>query len=432
MYIPSDGDGRWLIAYGTATGLTQPNYAAPALPNLVDGYKNRNDNGLYMRTGDFNGDGKTDYMYIPDGSDGRWLVAYGTGVGFKVPDYAAPALPATVGGYNTRHSEARAMQTGDFNGDGRTDHIYIPSNGDGRWLIAYGAATGFTQPAYADYAFANIVDGHSNRNAEDRYMQWGDFNGDGRTDYMYIPNDGDGRWLLSKQSSGNYPDLLNKVTTGQEATITISYLPLTDSDVYTKQTTAVYPVIDVQAPMYVVSKVTTSNGAGGALNTAYKYFYLTAEAGTGRGLLGFRRVEATQAETQIRTQTYYSQSWPYVGMPTSTRKYLAGYGNADLLSQTVYSHECLHPSNGVACTVAYGKTYFPYISKSVESSWDLNGAALPVVTTETDYDRWGNATQVKVSTPDGYSKTTTNSYTNDESKWFLGRLQRSTVTSATP
>ena len=36
------------------------------------------------------------------------------------------------------------------------------------------------------------------------------------------------------------------------------------------------------------------------------------------------------------------------------------------------------------------------------------------------------------STPDGFSKTTTNTYTNDTTDWFLGRLTNATVTSKTP
>jgi hypothetical protein len=37
-----------------------------------------------------------------------------------------------------------------------------------------------------------------------------------------------------------------------------------------------------------------------------------------------------------------------------------------------------------------------------------------------------------VSTPDGFSKTTTNTYTNDATNWYLGRLTGATVTSTTP
>ncbi len=48
------------------------------------------------------------------------------------------------------------------------------------------------------------------------------------------------------------------------------------------------------------------------------------------------------------------------------------------------------------------------------------------------YDAYNNPTQVVVSTPDGFSKTTTNSYTNDTANWFLGRLIQSQVASTVP
>ena len=63
---------------------------------------------------------------------------------------------------------------------------------------------------------------------------------------------------------------------------------------------------------------------------------------------------------------------------------------------------------------------------------DFDGSALSTVTTANQYDAYGNATQVVVSTPDGFSKTTLNTYTNDTTNWYLGRLVGATVTSVAP
>jgi hypothetical protein len=53
------------------------------------------------------------------------------------------------------------------------------------------------------------------------------------------------------------------------------------------------------------------------------------------------------------------------------------------------------------------------------------------VTTSSQYDTWGNATQINIISNDGFSKittttttTTTNTYANDPGNWFLGRLLR--------
>ncbi|MFO3796494.1 MAG: hypothetical protein ACK8QZ_04315, partial [Anaerolineales bacterium] len=75
---------------------------------------------------------------------------------------------------------------------------------------------------------------------------------------------------------------------------------------------------------------------------------------------------------------------------------------------------------------------YPFLTQSLEESWELTGAALPAVTTGYQYDTYGNATQVGVSTGDGHVKTTVNTYANDATNWLLGRLARSEVTSSAP
>src|SRR4029077_5925455 len=72
--------------------------------------------------------------------------------------------------------------------------------------------------------------------------------------------------------------------------------------------------------------------------------------------------------------------------------------------------------------------YLVSLSQTVNSSFDLDGSALPTVATDYQYDAYGNATQVVSSTSDGFSKTTTNTYTNDTTNWLLGRLTTASVT----
>src|SRR6266496_1131648 len=202
-WIPQNGDGRWSIAYSTGTGFTVPDYNLPALPaTLSNGMVTYNGSvPQFMHVGDFNGDGKTDYAWIPQNGDGRLLIAYSTGTGFTVPDYNAPALPATLpnGMVTYNGSIAQFMQFGDFNGDGKTDYAWIPQNGDGRWLIAYSTGTGFTVPDYNLPALpATLSNGMVTYNGSvPQFMHVGDFNGDGKTDYAWIPQNGDGRLLIA-------------------------------------------------------------------------------------------------------------------------------------------------------------------------------------------------------------------------------------------
>src|SRR5262249_15372533 len=50
-------------------------------------------------------------------------------------------------------------------------------------------------------------------------------------------------------------------------------------------------------------------------------------------------------------------------------------------------------------------------------------------TTAYTYDNYGNALTIRLSLSDGSSKSTTNTYLNDTSNWFLGRLLTTSVNS---
>ncbi len=261
----------------------------------------------------------------------------------------------------------------------------------------------------------------------------GDWNGDGKTDFLHLHPNADPQYSWVALSSGAMPDRLNTIDNGLGANILISYKPLTNSTVYVKDTSpyaSSYPLIDLQNPLYVVSSVSSSNGLSGTLTTNYKYGGLKSDL-NGRGSLGFRWTETTQADG-LTTRIESRQDWPYTGLPSLTQKKVPSGGNAGVVNTASYAHSCINPTTGSACIVALGNRYFPFVSQSVESAFDLNGAVLPTVTTTTGYDAYGNATSILVSTGDGFSKTTTNTYTNDTANWFLGRLTRSQVTSTTP
>src|SRR5262249_50588209 len=153
------------------------------------------------------------------------------------------------------------------------------------------------------------------------------------------------------------------------------------------------------------------------------------ELGSGRGMLGFRWQQSTDSSTGITSRTEYRQDWSYTGLPSVTK---TSQSSGAVLKQATYAYGCNNPATGTACLLTPGRRHFPSASQSVETGADLTGAALPTVTTSSSYDAFGNTTSVTVSTGDGYSKTTTNTYTNDTVNWFLGRLIRSQVTSTTP
>src|SRR5207249_2804588 len=126
--------------------------------------------------------------------------------------------------------------------------------------------------------------------------------------------------------------------------------------------------------------------------------------------------------TNIAQTTNYRQDYPYIGLPASTTKALGS------LTLNASTNSYQFSNAGGAATV--GPANAPYkvtMQQSVAQSSDLDGSTMPTATTAFQYDAYGNATSVVVSTTDGFSKAATNTYSNDPTNWYLGRLTRASV-----
>lgn len=175
-------------------------------------------------------------------------------------------------------------------------------------------------------------------------------------------------------------------------------------------------------------------------------------------MLGFRWMKSVEVATGIESYTEYSQDFPFTGMAIKNETRLAGAGNAGVLKRTSNTPSCKIPLSGAACVIqnscnkadsdtaiknaciaAANARYYPYLQSSQEQSWDLSGAAYPVLNTATEYGLdtqgtfYGDATKVTTSVVGGGSKVSENEYwPADTSNWVLGRLRRATVTSTAP
>ncbi len=260
-------------------------------------------------------------------------------------------------------------------------------------------------------------------------FDWADVTGSGVPSYCRLTgtaNLQDSRIQCEVVSGG--PGLINVISNGLGQDTTITYTRLTDAATYTKGTTAVYPDKDVIVGPPIVSTVVASDGNGGTVTARYTYTELRENL-LGRGKQGFRTVTTKSVDTGVTTVVQYRQDFPYTGMLQSSTT--TGPSGAKLKELT-NTFDCMDFVSSSGCSVALGGHYFPFVSKTVSSTWDLNGAAVPGMTTTIQLDSLGNPTHVVTSTTDGYSKTVDTTYLNDTTRWLIGRPTRVTVTNSVP
>jgi len=414
-----NGDGKADLLWGYGSWyLAQSNGDTAATPALWMAYSSApaGSRGYgepgYNFVADFNGDGKADLLW----GYGSWYLAQSSGNTAATPALwmAYSSAPAGSRGYG----EPGYNFVADFNGDGKADLLW----GYGSWYLAQSNGNTAATPALW-MAYSSAPAG-SQGYSDPSYMFVTDFNGDGKADLLW----GFGSWYGATSTPAPV-DTLTLVATGLGAITAVSCKPLTDSSVYAKDSTGSYPVLDLQSPMYVVSSSSQSNGVGGNLTT--NYFYTGAKNHQlARSSLGFTKFEATDAQSGIKTATTFRQDYPFQGLPTLTVRTQA---SGAVLNQVINTWTDNPAVNAINYNLPTGKYHRSDLTSSVATGNDLNGAALPTVTTTTVYDAYGNPTSIIASTGDGYSKTTTNTYAApDTANWFIGKLTRSTVTSVTP
>ena len=395
-------------------------------------YPNTHD---YPRTlADVNGDGSVDIVgFAAAGVE----VALGKGDGtFQVVDnryssgYAMPVLEDF--GYRQGWRGERHVRTlADINGDGRSDlvgfkddGVYValasPLQADTRTASYYGQE--FTYQTYSLFnrkqrqiaAFGYRAGGWR-VDQNPRVMV--DVDGNGSADILGFGHRG--VEVAQNRFQGQLPRLVS-VIDGFGNKTEVDYASLADRSVYQPQTGASYPVLNLNGGAhYLVSEVRTDNGLGGQRVTRYRYGGLKAHL-RGRGSLGFAWTETEQLASGRTSRTEYSQTYPHIGLPAQTRRWINGH----LLSETIDTHGVRNQWNN--------RVHFPYVSRSVEKTWELNGNRVSTVTRENRHlDAYGNFRTLSVSTEGGgqrFTQTTRSTYDNHSRRWHLGRLREASVT----
>lgn len=426
--ITGEGNGFW-VALSTGTSMAPPekwyqghnDYA-----NFVVSTQYKGDH-VYSSFVDMNGDQLPDrvaHFNILTGEQNGFWVALNTGAGFAAP-------VKWYEGYSEKDEyPVSAGSTGiyayllDINFDGLPDRIshlnYLTGNGGEGFWVGLNTGSGFEAPTKW-YTGATSVDNYpSYRGEEGIYTDLQDINGDGFPDRVgyknHVTGEKEGFWVALNKGR---PAVIESIQTGHGHLTNIKYLPLTDSAVYIKDSDAVYPAVDLQSSLYVVSSYDTDDGVGGFKTTSYFYEGLKSIQ-DGRGYCGFRKISENDETSGITNTTYYRQDHPYKSMPYMIETHLP---DGTLINRKTDTWEVKTYSAG---------NYFPYVSKSVEDRYDLDGTPLSTTTIEKVFDDYGNTTLLTKSEIDGHITTTISEYDNDLNLWHLGRLRRSEVTDAAP
>ncbi len=365
---------------------------------------------------DTNGDGNSDLLFYSPASLSD-LRSAGIRVAWMSKGdrtYSAISNPGATDGSVVGY----LPYVGDFNFDGLHDVLWDKADPSGRSL-----GDRIVWYSKGDGTF-NVVQNFAGQNGTlSGYAPvLGDFNGDGRTDILWDSRSADDArskgtrvlWL----SSPSFHDLLKTVTNGLEVAKTFTYAALTNPAVYLKENTASDPMVDVQFPLRVVSRIDEADGIGGVSGRTFSYEGAKID-GHGRGFLGFHKLIGTDIKRGTVETTTYLQNFPFGGM---TASHVRKRGTVTLRSSV---NSFIERNLG-------GTRRFALLQQQVESGSDLDGSLLPTVTTSYDYDSLGNATQIITSASDGHGKKITNTYLNNTTEWLLGRITSVSVESTSP
>ncbi len=175
----------------------------------------------------------------------------------------------------------------DYNGDGKSDiaQFHLRESRDiADYDIFYCNGDNLHKFTGTTPYIGGFVSHGKDNEVRNNCYNYNDFNGDGKTD-VYFKN-GSYNDIIIKFDHNNNFNLINEITNGLGHRTKIIYDPLTNGSVYTKGSNAVYPLVDLQPPINVVSSVEIENGISGFIKIDHTYEGAIFNK-EGKGFLGF-------------------------------------------------------------------------------------------------------------------------------------------------
>lgn len=402
--VDFNGDGLTDILNLTSNGfflMLADGYGTYTEEKVLPNYANHD-----VYCGDFNGDGKTDLMITSWNGTAwsLWRVGFSNGVDNLWCHTVSPPPFQT---------NDRQIFVVDANGDGFDDFYAIDKTG-AQYTMSYphlyindGTGSFIEQPS-----------GAATYPLDKWNFYFGDFNGDGKTDFLCSSKwQGNNNWRgyqLFLMPSDNHL-LLGSIEDGLGNTTEVSYKYMSDPIVHVRGTNHSYPLSSFSSSWPVVHRVKTPNGTGGQDSTTYKYHNAIIHR-DGRGVLGFEKVVAKDETNNTTTTTKYEVEGHKYVMEVKHTETRVG---TRLVSESDYQYTPLS---------SYPAVFSDLLASKVEKTYEYNsGVLLSKDSTSYEYDNYGNVTKT-VTLKGDITTTAQNTYTNDADKWILGRLRESTVT----
>jgi RHS repeat-associated protein len=315
----------------------------------------------------------------------------------------------------------------DWDGDGRTDLLVQNGSDLGVYLSTASSTLTLTTTTIPYSASCQYLAMNASGTGMDDLGCWG-------ASITYYPHNG-------------IPDLATEFKDGYGNSVSPTYLPMTNSSVYTKGSNARYPYENYIGPLYLVNQATFSDPSttSGSYHHSYAYFWGWMNL-QGRGFSGFDGgMTDTDSRTGVNTYPTYGVAFPYTGMLNEvwTSQPNTGSVFTSKLTNTFAEITLDSTSNN--------QRYFPYVQNSTTLKYELggteNGDLITTTSTNYTYDNYGNATTIATTVTDndpnpadsaysGKTWTTTTTNTTDISvnqsadlaQWCLTMLDETQVT----
>ena len=275
--ITGNGEVNIQVLYGGFCDLYEYDNVNNTFVKIVDEYAFPNDYH-YPFYGDFNGDGKKDILFKPKNQN-IWLMSMSKGTTYT-PHDTIP-LDASPLSSNNRYPKYPVMIC-DVNGDGKDDIIQPVFHWDSPQYLTVHVyySKGFSDNKYKYDTASFVHDGIFHFNTEtSSFYRFGEFNGDGKTDMLYVGAIFHLPILVSFNKNGK-SGYVSNITNGMGYEIKIDYAFLSSPimSYFNEYANKVYYPL--------VRQLQSSDGLGGYTTKSFVYGSAKFDADR-RSLIGF-------------------------------------------------------------------------------------------------------------------------------------------------